>query len=449
MSFAPKYRRVSLLLAACALLILVGGCTTGRAGDAAAQPPGVKAPVSTDGGAAEPEGQTGTGEPAPLSPEELARIHNRFGLLLLAELLKGRGSGENIVLSPTSIALALSMAYNGATGATAEGMAEALQIAGLDRGRVNEASLALLQLLAASPEADGADRGVHLDIANSIWHSDLFVLHDGFLLDNARFYRAHVAALDFAAPDTPAAINAWVREATRGLIPSVVDRLDPETVMLLINAVYFQGDWTTPFNPAATRPAPFRLADGGTAEVPMMYRDGNIGYFADERLQAVRLPYGADGRFALYVLLPHDGTDFAAFAQELTAEDLEHVAQGVQQRFGEVLVPRLDVTYKAKLKDVLSALGMGAAFQPGQATFGRMASGAGRNLYLGDVLHQTVLQVDEEGTEAAAATSIDVRLTSVPMYEFRFVADRPFVLAVRDDDTGALLFVGAIADPRA
>ena len=150
----------------------------------------------------------------------------------------------------------------------------------------------------------------------------------------------------------------------------------------------------------------------------------------------------------MYVFLPPANADFHEFARTFTYETMAQTFDQFRPAFGEVMLPRMEVSYRTQLNDALRELGMGIAFNPNAADFSRMLpTGAGRNVYMGDVIHQSVLKVDEEGTEAAAVTSVEFRMTSVPVYEFTFKADRPFLIAIRDDDTGALLFVGAIVDP--
>lgn len=436
-------------------------------------------------------------------------------------------AGRNVFISPVSIALALNMAWNGAAGETERAMAQALQLArlvhqngtsghgadadpnrdnlGPSRAAINAANLALLDALA------GTD--VRLDIASSIWYRLGITPNPAFLEDNEHYYRASVAALDFGAAESVHVINRWVRDATQGLIPSVLEQLEEDQVLLLINAVYFKGAWSTPFDARLTRDMPFHRMGGESRIVPMMYRNGqfdyfegvgrsddvghfesigqvgdvayseNVRYMGDVRymrdvrymedvrypedvgymeggFQAVRLPYGESKRLAMYVFLPPEGVGLFEFAASLDHETLANVFGRFTPRHGEVFLPRIDISYKANLNDALRALGMGVAFDPGAADFSRMLQGTGpasasegaaapgaSNVYIGDAIHQSVLKVDEEGTEAAAVTSIDFRLTSVPVYDFRFQADRPFVVVIRDDATGALLFVGAITDP--
>lgn len=393
----------------------------------------------------------------------IVAAHNGLGLRLHAALAEK--SEGNVFISPSSIALALSMAHNGARGETAEAMARAMQMAGLDLRAINEAHRRLLETYAAGEDA----LGVRLHIANSLWHRDTFVPGETFLDAVTRYYRGIVRGLDFADPASVSRINDWVEERTEGLITDLVESLDDDLVALLINTVYFKGMWTTPFDAAFTQDLEFR-ADGDSRLVPFMYRDGRFDHRRGDDFEAVRLPYGEDGRMAMYVFLPDEGTDLGAFVAGAEAEDL---FVGFDNKFGEVRLPKMDLEYKAKLNDVLKALGMEIAFTPGRADFsGLTESGSGggeeaeggsptgegsgnddrafptQSFYIGEVVHQSVLKVDEEGTEAAAATSIGIRLTSMPTYEFRFTADRPFFVAIRDDATGALLFVGSIANPK-
>lgn len=416
---------------------------------------------------------------APAAPDpRVVEAHNRFGMLLLEQLLSdGDADDRNVVISPVSIALALSMAYNGAGGQTAEAMADAMQLSpllrdGLSRAHINGSNLALLQALQGAGEVAGdggtgdRDTGhggagaaaaveengsqVRLNIANGLWHRLDFRLNERFLEDMERSYRAAVEGLDFAQPESVQRINGWVSRATEGLIPSVVDQLDDDVVMLLINAVYFKGQWTTPFDREATRPMPFHLSDGNPIEVPMMYRAGRVAYYEDEDVQAVRLPYGDDERLAMYLFLPRSGKTVTDVARLLSSEGVSDLVSRFAPAHGQVMIPRLDVAYSARLKGALRALGMGVAFQGSAADFSPMLpEGSPRNVYMNDVIHRSVLKVDEEGTEAAAVTSIEFRVTSMPAYDFIFRADRPFVLAIRDDETEALLFAGAIVNPGA
>lgn len=483
-----RRRPVFIILWLAVAALLLGACAAEHSEDRAPTLGSVTNSGAAPGEAADPDPETTEELIAALNPH-VVTAHNRLGMLIFGQLVsQTRPAGgadaetddESVFISPISIALALGMAYNGAAGETETAMAKALQLEGLlQEGLLQEALLqeALLQegprqegllqdsTTTASPDADGtrltrADinasnlallealtgTGARLDIATSIWYRQEFALNPAFVEETQRYYRARISALDFAAPESVDVINRWVSDATRGLIPAVVDQLDEDQIMLLLNAVYFKGDWTAPFDPQQTRDMPFYRPSGDSRPVPMMYQDGRFGYFEDG-FQAVRLPYGDDERLAMYVFLPPRGADFYEFSASLDYETLADAFSRFVPGHGEVLLPRMDVSYKTRLNAALQELGMGIAFDPGRADFSRLHPAGSRNIYISDVIHQSVLKVDEEGTEAAAVTSVDFRVTSLPVYDFRFQADRPFVVVIRDDATGALLFVGAVVDP--
>lgn len=425
-------------------------------------------PVDVDGSettsqAAVPAGQTDDGEAHHRFRPEVVTAHNQLGYRLLAQLVekavsgsnaaKGNGPG-NVVLSPISVALALSLAQNGAAGETAVEMAQAMQLAALwQDGAIPEAdgiskvlntsNLALINALAEA----AASGDIRLKVANALWYREQLGLLDSFKDASETFYQAQVLGLDFSAPESVERINAWANEATEGLIPRVVDELPDDLAALIANAVYFQGDWQTPFDPSLTQLLPFHLPSGERPEVPIMYRSGSFQYY-EGQFQAVRLPYGPSGRVAMYVFLPPPGETIDAFASRFDEVAAESFGR-FRSAEGEVWLPRLDVSFKSSLREPLQNLGMQIAFDPKAADFSRMIAGSGPgDFFIGEVLHQAVLKLDETGTEAAAVTSIEVRLTSAPAWRFSFRADRPFLLALRDDETGALLFIGAVVDPR-
>lgn len=381
---------------------------------------------------------------------KLVNAHNKFGSLIFQRLLTADSTMENTFLSPTSIALALSMALNGADGDTKTAIANALQLEDFSVEEINAASLALLQALtnANVPDDESDDLGVRLNIANSIWYRDYFTLAEAFRERNAHYYEAEITGLDFNDPHSVTTINSWVDNATEGLITSIVDDIDPELIVLLVNAVYFNGDWTVPFNERLTQNKPFHHVTGEIEDIPMMYQDGTIDYHVNDEFEAVRLPYGKAEQLAMYVMLPKDKDDFTSFVENLTYEKLQQSFSQFAPARGTVTLPRMNVAFRSSLNKVLASLGMEDAFSPQRADFSNMlADSSMDNLHISDVVHQSVLQVDETGTEAAAVTSIEVRTTSMPLYEFHFTADRPFVIAIRDDDTGALLFLGSIVNP--
>jgi serine protease inhibitor len=347
--------------------------------------------------------------------------------------------GANIVISPLSAKLALAMAYNGAVGETREAMAGVLDLEGMSLEEVNE------QLGNLMISLERADEDVLLEIANSLWANRDYELAPDFVERCRESYGAEVANLDFSDADAPERINAWVKEKTREKILKIVDKLAPELAIILINAVYFNGKWETPFDASLTEDGVFHLLDGGTTAVPFMHRSDEYSYYEDEDLQAVSLPYG-EGRMSMYLLLPREGRGFGEFLGTLNEENWEGLMGGFSAREGELAMPRFRVEYEKELSDALKAMGMERAFENGlEEMFATKAVGPA---FISKVLQKTFIDVNEEGTEAAAVTSVEVEMSAAPEFEpFVMIVDRPFFFAMRDNQTGALLFMGSIVDP--
>jgi serpin B len=368
---------------------------------------------------------------------QLVSANTRFGLQLFQQL-QAQTPAENVFLSPSSVSLVLAMLYNGASGSTQSAMAQALQLNGLGVAELNQANRDLRDVLAS------ADPAVTLSIANSLWAREGIDFEASFLQRNQTFYQAQLAVLDFANPAAANQINGWVKEKTQGKIPQIVDRLNPADVMYLINAIYFKGNWQTRFDPSQTVVQPFQLADGTAKSVPLMTQSGRFKYLETEQVQGVSLPYG-NGRWSMYFLLPKENQSLAQLTQALTPEQWESWMKGVRTRPGLIQIPRFEIEYETNLRPPLTALGMGVAFDRTQADFSQLSSAS---TYISQAKHKTFVEVNEVGTEAAAVTSIGISVTSIrPEEPFRFVVDRPFLCAIRDNQTGTVLFLGAILDP--
>lgn len=366
----------------------------------------------------------------------LADANLAFGFRLFGQL--AAAGTPNTFLSPLSVSIALAMAANGARGATRQAMLDALALGHMDLPSLNRASAALIAGLGAR------DPQVHLAIADSIWTRQGLPVRQSFVQALKASYSAQAASLDFTDPHAPAVINAWVRQKTHGLIPTIITTIPPEAVMYLINALYFKASWTQPFPTYATRQQPFTLLGGKPAQVPLMANHGMYPYDEDATRQAIALPY-AGGKFSMIVLLPAAGTDFAAFQKGLTTQTWSATVARLQQRSGAIALPRFTVTYSATLNAALSALGMGIAFSR-QADFGAMFVNV--RAMISAVLHKTVMKVDEAGTTAAAVTSVGVTSAIAMPTQFTMTVNRPFFCAIRDNTAGVLLFMGAITDPR-
>ncbi|MDI9638101.1 serpin family protein [Oscillatoria amoena NRMC-F 0135] len=373
----------------------------------------------------------------PTVDERLVTANTQFGFNLFSQLSQQEGE-KNIFISPSSIAIALSMAYNGATGDTQQAMAQALEIQGLSLSEVNQAYADFKTVL------ENADPQVQLQIANSLWARQGITFNPQFLQNNRQFYRAQVTDLDFQDPAATRTINNWVKENTNGKINQIVDRLRPDDVLFLINAIYFKGNWTTQFDKAQTTNQPFYVNNTQTKTVPLMSQRGNYRYLETDNFQAISLPY-SNGRWSLYVFLPKPDRNLAQFQQQLNAENWDTWMAQFRRREGSIQLPRFKMEYSTNLEQTLSALGMGVAFSR-QAEFTQMTT---EPVYIDQVKHKTFVEVNEEGTEAAAVTSIGIRTTSaqMPTEPFQMVVDRPFFCAIRDNQTGSLLFLGSIVDP--
>ncbi|PSB31090.1 serpin family protein [Stenomitos frigidus] len=376
-------------------------------------------------------------KPQTVDPK-LVTANTTFSFKLFSELLK-QESNQNVFVSPSSVAIALSMAYNGASGTTQQQMSSTLELQGMSLNALNQGNANLKALL------ENPDTGVQLAMANSLWARQGVPFQPTFIQRNQKFYGAQVTDLDFGAPNATATINGWVKENTRGKISQIVDSLKPDDVMFLINAIYFKGSWTKAFNKSDTTDKPFYLVDGRQKRHPMMAQTGSYKYYENEQFQAVSLPYGTK-RVSMYIFLPKQASKLSSFAKTLTAENWQRWMSQFRTQPGSVQVPRFKLEYDVELKKALSALGMPIAFDARKATFDALSTVPTK---IDQVKHKTFVEVNEEGTEAAAATSIGIVATSMPTNEpFQMVVDRPFFCAIRDNKTGTVLFMGAIVDPK-
>lgn len=378
---------------------------------------------------------------APVMKDELVAASNRFGIALLSKLTEAE-YGQNVFISPTSISMCLSMVYNGASGKTQTGMAKALQLSGMSADILSRTNGALIQDLVA------ADPKVKLEIANSLWAKQGIEFQKPFLVANQQYFKARVTTLNFAGPEAVKTINAWVSENTNGLIRAIVDRIDPLDILFLINAIYFKGTWTKQFNKDVTHEQDFYLLDGTTARRWMMAQEGKYRYFAAKGFQSVSLPYGS-GRLSMYVFVPEEKAGLPEFLKQLTPENWDKWLAGFYEMSGDVTLPRLKLEYETSLNDALTGLGMAEAFSPGKADFSKLVKKS-IGAYISEVKHKTFVEVNEEGTEAAAVTSTRVAMTSIqqPHERFNIVADHPFFCAIRDNTSGTILFMGAITNPK-
>ena len=367
-----------------------------------------------------------------LASSRIVSASTDFGLKLFPELVK-REPGKNIFISPLSVEIALAMTYNGARGETQTAMAKTLGLEGMSLQEINEANASLLNNLKIM------DKDVLLEIANSLWAREGEEFYQDFLKRNEDFYDAKTSVVNFADPATLGIINGWISQKTHGKINNMLDVIPPDAVLYLINALYFKGIWTIQFDKAKTKEMDFTLLDGSKKKVQMMSSKEQYMYFRDEKFEAISLPYG-NGRTSMYIFLPDSSSNLEEFQKSLNTNNWNLWMTKFHKTEQEILLPRFKLEYKTLLNESLKALGMGVAFGGG-ADFGGMCS---NGVSISRVLHNTFVEVNEEGTEAAAATIVEMMKSSLPQ---RMVVDRPFFCAIRDNETGAILFMGSIFNP--
>ena len=383
----------------------------------------------------------GRDEPETVSIDtNVVAANTQFGFDLFNEIRKIE-QDKNIFISPLSVSIALAMTLNGASSETEQVMANTLHLQGLGSEAINPGYAGLRQALQV------ADPKVILTIANSLWARQDVPFKQDFLQRNTQFFGAEVSTLDFTAPNTLPTINQWVNTNTNGKITKILDEINPDMVLFLINAIYFKGTWQTAFDPSRTRDGTFYLTNSDEKQIPMMTRTGDYPYYEnyEEKFQAISLPYG-DGRMSMYIFLPYRESDINTFLEGLNTENWERWVSQLRDQEVFLSMPKFKVEYEKTLNNPLQSLGMGIAFAPGLADFSQMADleALGKNLYIGEVLHKAVIEVNEEGTEAAAVTSVGIRATSAPP---AFMANRPFFFAIRDNETKTVLFMGTVVDP--
>ena len=374
--------------------------------------------------------------PRPLNEtdRQLAESTNAFGFNFFKQI-SSEAADKSVFVSPPSVSLALGMTLNGAAGNTHEEMHRTLALGELTPDQANDSYGNVIRTL------QSLDRKVILQIADSIWCRKGLSVKPEFLGVNSRHFNAEIRAIDFGDPGASKTINGWVERSTKGKIPKIVpDPIPADVVMYLINAIYFKGTWTTAFDPTQTREDVFTTVDGTKTPCKLMHRGGECRYLETNLFQAVDLPYG-EGAFNMTVFLPKPERGLEFFIGQLDRDRWTRWMSGFAERKGDLFLPRFKLEYEKTLNDVLKAMGMRAAFGSG-ADF----SGIGPGLCITEVKHKTFVEVNEEGTEAAAATSVEVALSAMVPGPFTMRVDRPFAFVIRESRTGAILFIGKVVE---
>jgi serpin B len=376
--------------------------------------------------------------------EVLVRGGDAFALDLFRQISGGPG---NLFFSPYSISVALAMTYAGARGDTEAQMAQAMHY-DLPQAQLHPALNELALELDRRAEGIPEDKAFTLHAANAIWGQDGFPFLPAYLDLLAESYGAGMHLLDFEkdAEGARRVINAWVSQETEKRINDIIPPgvLGPLTRLVLSNAIYFKADWASEFEKDDTGPGQFNLPDGSQVSVPMMFQQAHFRYAEGDGLQALELPY-AGGELSMLILLPDEGK-FEQAQASLDAERLEALIAGLEYQDVMLWMPKFKYEYTLSLNESLIGLGMVDAFDEDRADFSGM-DGA-RDLYIASILHKAFVAVDEAGTEAAAATVVIMGVTSAqPGAPLEFRVDRPFLFLIRDDPTGAILFLGRVTNP--
>jgi serine protease inhibitor len=364
----------------------------------------------------------------------------RFSFKLFRELVRP-GDSTNVFFSPSSAMLCLALVHELASGETRKGMEDALEIAGISAEK-SEQVIATLKS-AFSPRADA-----EVAFANSAWLGKHAHIAGDLAAKLRGLYQSELTTLDFTAPDAVPTINAWVESKTRDKIGKIIDRLSPLSALIALNAVYFKGLWVNSFRRELTMDGPF-TADGRSKQLPMMLQSGMYFYYEDRQLQMAALPY--KGGISMYVILPAAGMDARQFPQSVSSGSWESWLAQSKRMEGTIRLPRFKVDYNAELNTALKALGMERAFDPDRAEFASIQTDH-PPVWIDRVIHRAVAEVNEEGTEAAAATAVFTRLFSAMPQQaprpFSLIVNRPFLAVIRDEATKTILFMGWIADPQ-
>jgi serpin B len=370
---------------------------------------------------------------------KLAAANNDFSFKLLKQLVTAQ-PGANVFVSPYSAATALQMAANGAAGRTKVEMQQVLETSGIATAALNEASKAAADLL----NSNGTN--VILTTANALWYRQGAAVKPGFLDENQKYFGSTIKALDFGnAPAAKAEINQWASDQTHGRITGIADgMITPYTDLILANAIYFKGKWEDPFDAKLTKEHPFNPISGTAKNVPMMEMSKKFDYRKGSGYQAVRLPY-MGWNLAMYVFLPDPGSGSAKLLQIMNGNNWRRVTMpGFSERKGHLVLPKFKLESTLELNSPLEALGMKTAFDQKRADFSGMFSDPH---HISEVRQKAFVEVNEEGTEAAAVTAIAVTSNAIEMNPpppFEMIVDRPFLFAIVDAHSEMILFMGVV-----
>lgn len=362
-----------------------------------------------------------------------------FGINIFKQINQSE-KDKNIFISPFSISTAFGMALNGANGTTYDEIQNTLSLSGLSRQQVNETYKNLNSFLLS------IDKKVDFRIANSIWYRNNFVVKEDFINTNVKYFDAEVSGLDFNNPSAAGTINSWVNQSTNGKIQEIVQNpIDPATLMFVINAIYFKAAWKYSFDKQYRADDIFRLSDGSTTTLKFMKQETELGYTSNDKLQAVELPY-SDGNYSMIVLLPNTGQNIDNLISGLSSAEIDQTFNSFAKTKILLSLPRFTFKCEYTLNDVLKLMGIRSAFSRA-ADFSGIFEG--ESVCISEVKHKTFLEVNEEGTEAAAVTSISFERTSTGGGNgiLQLNVNKPFLFLIRENNSNCILFIGKVLNP--
>jgi serpin B len=364
---------------------------------------------------------------------------NQFGFEIFQKVNASLSESKNTMISPMSISLALGMLYNGTDGNTKIQMENMLHKSGLNADDINQSYKDLVTGLVSH------DPKVELSIANAIFYRNTFPVKTDFITTNQNYYQAEVSGLDFTkTTETLNTVNGWVNTKTKGKIDQIISRVNPEDVMYILDAIYFNGEWQYRFETKETADMSFTKEDQSVIQVPTMTIENPFNYFSDQNFQMLEMPYGS-GKFSMLIFLPASGKCTNDIISLMTAENVNGWISKMTEQKKKVFLPKFEFKFEDSLVDELKVLGMTDAFNDAKANLTGISDEA--KLVISEVMHKSYIKVDERGTEAAAVTGITVGTTSVGPDNNTFKVDHPFVFAIREKDTQAILFIGKVMNP--
>lgn len=370
------------------------------------------------------------------SVDTISSANNKVAFKFLNETVKA-GKGENIVISPLSLNTVMALTQNGAAGIAKAEMLQALELKGIEDELINESYRNIIAHL-------NSLKTINVKMGNSIWIAKGMQVREEYKNIGRDFYEAEINEVDFLKKKTTDTINNWVSSQTAGKVRKIMDAFDPDTRMALINTVYFKAKWSTPFKESSTEKQKFTSTAGITKDVDLMKESLGVEYLKGRNFEAIRLPY-EDNNFGMYVFLPNKGNNVDALIKDINHENWNQWLRDFAKKEVMVKLPKFKLEYEKELNDMLQGFGMKTAFGM-NADFSKMSDK--NSLYIDLVKQKCFIEVNESGTEAAAATVVVMKETSAAMDKpIVFTADRPFVYAIADKKTGLILFMGKVEMP--